>query len=82
MALKIKLFALDDESYIPTLIGQVIANETDCYSILRVKLEDVDAADWPFEFRYIEENCRVNRKFKALNVICLSINGLVMDPTS
>ena len=69
MSLKIKLFALEDESGIPQWIIQVSANDSDSYSILQVKLEEVGALDWPFDFWDVKERCRVSRKFKSLQVI-------------
>jgi hypothetical protein len=70
---KVKLFALDDDSCTPELIGQCCCQPNESYSDFRGRLEATSCIEWPFHFFDFEEGCRIKPRMESLDTIGQSV---------
>ena len=66
---KVKLYSVADESAMPKLLSPFVCQSTDTYHDLRVRLEKGSYFDWPFEFWDFDDQCRIRKKFEAMNPV-------------
>lgn len=66
---KVKLYSVADESAMPKLLSPFVCQSTDTYHDLRVRLEKGSCVDWPFEFWDFDDQCRIRKKFEAMNPV-------------
>ena len=52
---------------IPAFCSKVKVFEDETYALLRMRLEEKVALDWPFEFWDNKAHCRIRQKMEALN---------------
>lgn len=66
---KTKLYSLVEETARPELLSPIFCVSGDTYAELRLRLENGSCVDWPFQFWDFEEQCRIRKRFEAMNPV-------------
>ena len=66
---KTKLYSLVEETARSELLSPIFCVSGDTYAELRLRLENGSCVDWPFQFWDFEEQCRIRKRFEAMNPV-------------
>jgi len=69
LTLKTKLYSLADDNARPELLSPFFCQAGDTYAELRLRLEEGGCVDWPFEFWDFDDECRIRKRFEAMNPV-------------
>lgn len=69
MALKVKLYTIDDEESAPEFQSPLPATKEDTYATFRLFLESEGLVDFPFDFWLPDDKIRCLPKFEKFNAV-------------
>lgn len=69
MVLRTRVLAVEEDGSTPQEVGKIDLVEGETYDGLRLRLEENEVVEWPFQFWDAEDSCRIKVKLERLNKI-------------
>ena len=73
MAIQVKIWTMGSDLGIPKFYSKVKVLADETYASLRLRLEEKQALEWPFQFWDKEDCCRIRQKMEGLNDVVADV---------